>query len=411
VAQKRNWLVNMFKPRAKKQKTFNESVTMVGYEANFTSFGDKVLYSDIVLSALRMKARFFGKLEPRHIRNEGGKVTVMDSAISKVLRNPNSYQTTFDFLTQALFMQEMMDACYIYPDYYVTNADEKRYTAMYILLPSERPRTIEDEDGKLKLCFTFDGYSDEVVFDYDEIIVWKQNCEDEQYRGGGKYGKQADLDLLNSLEAYHQIKQSIAEASKIGCTFDGIVKINAYGGDLEKNKAIRDKFIEDLRTNKGGVGVLDNGSDYVPIQRQLKMVDSATLKEIKENIIIHTGVSVEMLMGKFNSQEKEAFYENWIEPKAISLGQAMSKVFFSQWQTTHGDQIVLYPHKVQLMATSEIVSIIQTTISAGVFTLDEYREMLGYAPLPNGEGEQRPRGFNNLDGGTKTPKETTEEIQ
>lgn len=411
MAQKRNWLANMFKPRAKKQKNFDESVTMVGYEARFTSFGDKVLYSDIVLSALRMKARFFGKLEPRHIRNEGGKVTVMDSAISKILRNPNSYQTTFDFLTQALFMQEMMDACYIYPDYYVTNADEKRYTAMYILLPSEKPRTIEDESGRLQLAFTFEGYSDEVVFDYDEIIVWKQNCEDEQYRGGGKYGKHADLDLLNSLEAYHQIKQSIAEASKIGCTFDGIVKVNAYGGDLEKNKAIRDQFIADLRANKGGVGVLDNGSDYQQIQRQLKMVDSATLKEIKENIIIHTGVSVEMLMGKFTPQEKEAFYENWIEPKAISLGQAMSKVFFSQWQTTHGDQIVLYPHKVQLMATSEIVSIIQTTISAGVFTLDEYREMLGYAPLPNGEGEQRPRGFNNLDGGTETPKETTEEIQ
>ena len=202
--------------------------------------------------------------------------------------------------------------------------------------------------------------------------------------------------------------QSIAEAVKIGCTFDGIVKVNAYGGDLEKNKAIRDKFIEDLRANKGGVGVLDNGSDYVPIQRQLKMVDSATLKEIKENVVIHTGVTVEMLMGKMSTQDKEAFYENWIEPMAVSLGQAMSKVFFSQWQTTHGDQIVLYPHKVQLMSTTEIKDIISTTIPAGVFMIDEYRDMLGYAPLPNGEGKQRARGYNSLDGGTETPTDTEE---
>ena len=76
----------------------------------------------------------------------------------------------------------------------------------------------------------------------------------------------------------------------------------------------------------------------------------------------------------------------------------MSKCFFSQWQTTHGDQILLYPNKVQLMATSEIVSIIQSTISAGVFKIDEYREMLGYAPLENAEGQVRPRGYNNLDG-------------
>lgn len=166
----------------------------------------------------------------------------------------------------------------------------------------------------------------------------------------------------------------------------------------KKTQTIRNKFIEDLQSNKSGIGVLDNGADYIAIQRQLKMVDSETLKEIKENILIHTGVTDEMLKGKFTTQDKEALYENWIEPAAISLGQAMSKVFFSDWQITHGDDIILYPNKVQLMATSEIISIIQSTVNAGIFKIDEFRDMLGYAPLENGEGQQRPRGFNNLDG-------------
>lgn len=409
MANKENWLVKIFKPKSKKVNTFNESVTMVGYEPSFTSFGSTINASDIVLSALRKKMRFFGKLDPRHIRNEGGKVTVLNNSdIAKLLRNPNDYQTTYDFLTQAYFMREIFDNCYIYADYYKTNAGEKKYTAMYILLPSDKPRVIDGSNGQLQLAFAFDGYSDEIVFDYDEIIVWKNNHEDNQYMGGGKYGSKANADLLDSLEAYHQIKQGIAEAVKIGCTFDGIIKVNAYGGDLEKNKALRDQFIADLKANKGGVGVLDNGSDYQSIQRQLKMVDSATMKEIKENVLIHTGVSIEMLMGKMTPQDKEAFYEDHIEPSAISLGQAMSKVLFSQWQTSHGDSVVLYPHKVQLMATSEIVSIIQSTISAGVFTIDEYRDMLGYSPLANGEGEQRPRGFNNLDGGTNNTEDITQ---
>lgn len=410
MAQKRNWLAKMFKPREKKQKTFNESVTMVGYEPNFTSFGTAVHRSDIVLSALRMKQRFFGKLDPRHIRDDGqNRIVIQDSQVARLLRHPNEYQTTFDFLSQAVFMHDIFDTCYIYADYYWTNADEKKYTAMYILLPSGKPRVVDGEDGKLKLCFTFDGYSDEVVFDYDEIIVWKNNHEDNQYIGGGRYGSNANGDLLDSLDAYHQIKQSIAEAVKIGCTFDGIVKVNAYASDNDKATQIRNKFVEDLRNNKGGVGVLDNGAEYQAIQRQLKLVDSATLKEIKENVVIHTGVTVEMLMGKMSTQDKEAFYENWIEPMAVSLGQAMSKVFFSQWQTTHGDQIVLYPHKVQLMSTTEIKDIISTTIPAGVFMIDEYRDMLGYAPLPNGEGKQRARGYNSLDGGTETPPATEEE--
>jgi len=181
--------------------------------------------------------------------------------------------------------------------------------------------------------------------------------------------------------------------------FDGYLKVNSYtaGTVGEQNKKLRDDFLKDIRAGKG-IPVLDNGADYVELKRQLKMVDAATLKEIKETALIYEGVTIDVLTGKMTVQDKEAFYENWIEPAAISLGQAMSKVLFSQWQTTHGDQIILYPHKVQLMATSEIVSIIQSTISAGVLTIDEYREMLGYSPLANNEGQARPRGFNNLDG-------------
>lgn len=400
MANKNSWLLKLFKPKTKKVNSgFNDAITMVGYEPNFTKFGSTVLHSDIVLSALKMKARFFGKLEPRHIRNENGKIAVVtDSSITKVLRNPNQYQTTYDFLTQAYFMREKNDTCYIYADYYNNKGGTKTYTALYILLPSDKPKVIEDEQGNLYLRFMFDGYSSEVDFAYDDIIVWKHNNEDNQYIGGGNYNANANNDLLNSLDAYHTVKQSVAEAAKLGCMFDGIIKVNAYASDEEKTKTIRDKFLEDVRNNKVGLPVLDNGVEYQQVQRQLKMVDGSTLKEIKENVLLHTGVTIEMLSGKFTTQDKEAFYENWIEPAAISLAQAMSKVFFSQWQTSHGDQIVMYPHKVQLMATSEIVSIIQSTISAGVFKIDEYREMLGYAPLENGEGEARPRGFNNLDG-------------
>ena len=381
---------------------FNDAISM-GYEPSFSKFGSNTLYSSLVYSALQMKMRFFGKLEPRHIRNEDGKVSnLTNTSIAKVLRNPNHYQTPYDFLTQAYFMRARDKTCYIYADSYLTKGGSKEYTGLYVLLPSDKPYLKEDEDGKLYFCFRFDGYSSEVVFDYNDIIVWKDANEDNQYMGGGKYNTNANADLLSSLDAYHEIKQTITEAAKMGCMFEGYLKINAYAADQEKAKAMRDAFVEDIRTSKGKIPTLDNGADYVALSRQLKMVDAATLKEIKDNVLINTGVSLEMLEGNYTTAQKEAFYENHIEPAAISLGQAMSKVFFSQWQTSHGDQIILYPHKVQLMATSEIVSIIQSTISAGVFKIDEYREMLGYAPLENGEGQQRPRGYNNLDGNNNT---------
>lgn len=396
MAKKNSWLANLFKPKVKQvNKRFDDAVGMV-YEPEFSNFGKQKLYSNLVLSAVQLKQRFFGKLEPRHIKIVDGKTQlVTDSTVAKVLRNPNHYQTTYDFLTQAFFMREKDKTCYILLDRYKTNGGYYYNENLIVLLPNEKPQ-LKEENGEMFWVFTFEGWNEPAVFFYNDIIPWKKDIEDNQYVGGGNYSKQADADLLNSLQAHRTIKESVAEASKIGCMFDGLLKVNAYGGDNKKTQELRDKFMEDAAnaTKSGKIPVLDNGADYVQIQRQLKMVDGATLKEIKEDMLISTGVSLEFLMGKFTPQEKEAFYESHIEPAAISLGQALEKYMLNR----ANEKIVLYPHKVQLMATSEIVSIIQSTIAAGVFKIDEYREMLGYPPLENGEGEARPRGYNELDG-------------
>lgn len=401
------WLNKIFSKGKRKQNAkYNLNVSMKGYEPTFTAFGSNILYSDIIYSALKMKARFFGKLDPRHIRlkapdDKGGAVTelVRDSSVARILRQPNEFQTIYDFLTQAYFMREKDSNCFIYPDYYISNNNQRIYTGMYILLPITTPIIQEDESGKLFIRFQFVNPDREVIFPYEDIIVWKQDIEDNQFIGGGRYASMSNADLLNSLQAYHVSKEAVAEAAKLGCYIDGILKVNAYVSDDEKTQKIRDRFIQDLKQNKSGIGVLDNGAEYQNIQRSLKMVDAATLAEIKNNVLLHLGMTMDMLQGKFTEEDKESFYENWIEPAAISLGQVMSKVFFSQWQTSYGDRVQLYPKKIQLMSTSEITKVVQSTINAGVFTLDEYREMYGYAPLPNNEGLQRPRGFNNLDGG------------
>ena len=355
--------------------------------------------------------RFFGKLEPRHIRIREDKTElVTDSSVARLLRQPNDFQTMYDFLTQAYFMREIYSNCFIYPDYYISNANQRIYTGMYILLPAMPPIIQQDESGKLFIKFMFLNPDREVLFPLEDIIIWKNNMEDNQFLGGGIFSSMANGDLLNSLQAYQTSKEAVAEAAKLGCMIDGILKVNGYAADNEKITQIRNEFIEDLKNNKSGIGVLDNGTDFLNIQRQLKMVDSETLKEIKENVLLHTGVTIEMLEGHFTEAEKEAFYENWIEPASISLGQA--KVFFSQWQTSYGDRVELYPMKIQLMSTGEITKVVQATIAAGVFTLDEYREMYGYAPLPNNEGKARPRGYNNLDnefgGGTTNEGQETE---
>lgn len=406
------WLQKIFsKAKPKNNAVYNLNVSMKGYEPQFNSFGKNINYSDIVLSATFLKMRFFGKLEPKHVRSKDSKMeTVRDSSVARILRNPNDFQTMYDFLTQAYFMREIYGNCFIYPDYRLSDEKQKIFTGMYILLPAMQPIISQDESGKLFITFEFVNPSRQVMFPYEDIIVWKGNMEDNQFLAGGTFTNMANGDLLTSLQTYQTSKDAVAEAAKLGCLIDGIIKVNAYVSDNEKTQRIRDEFIQDLKDNKTGIGVLDNGAEYQNIQRQLKMVDAATLKEIKENILLHTGVSVEMLMGKASLDEKNFLFENFIQPACISLAQAMSKVFFSQWQTSYGDKIEIYPRKYELLTPDQKIRLIQATIPAGIYTIDEIREMTGYAPLENGEGEARPRGYNNLDnGGTNGQEGITDE--
>ncbi len=394
------WLSKIFsKAKPKNNAIYDLNVSMKGYEPHFTAFGKNLNYSDIVLSATFLKMRFFGKLEPRHIRTKDGKMEVVtDSSVARLMRQPNDFQTMYDFLTQAYFMREIYSNCFIYADYYISNANQRIYTGLYILLPCMQPIIQQDESGKLFIRFQFVNPSREVLFPLEDIIIWKNNMEDNQFLGGGKFSSMANADILNSLQAYQTSKEAVAEAAKLGCLIDGIIKVNAYASDNDKAKQMREQFINDLKENKSGIGVLDNGADYLNIQRQLKMVDAATLKEIKENVLMHTGVSIEMLMGKGTQEMKDFLFESYIQPASISFEQAMSKVFFSQNQETRGDRIQIYPRRYELMTIDQKIRLIQSTIPAGIYTIDEIREMTGFAPLPNEEGKARPRGYNSLDG-------------
>ena len=155
----------MFPKKAQKtNKGFNEAVTMVGYEPNFSKFGSKTLYSNLIYSAVQMKSRFFAKLEPRHIRNVNGKVqAVTDSSIAKVLRNPNHYQTTYEFLAQAYFKRRQDRTCYIFADSYETNGGQKQYSGLYVLLPNAKPILKEYANGDLYYSFSFDGYNQTII--------------------------------------------------------------------------------------------------------------------------------------------------------------------------------------------------------------------------------------------------------
>lgn len=389
-----SWL-DFFKRKPKKQGV-TYAPTMSGISPFYSAFGDSLYASDLIVQSIRCKANEFKKLDPRHIRTTNGIQTVVsDSDVARLLKRPNEYMTTADFLEKITILLELNKNAYIYPAYYKSIDGTKRYIALYPLKPSSVDYLV-DESGKyfLKLRFA-SGY--ETTLPREDIIHWRKDYGVNDYFGGGAYGGNDDAGLMKTIAEYDRLCQSIAKAIACSCQVNGIVRYNSYMSD-DKLDAERATFNQRLVNNEGGVLFTDLKTEYTPIERDVKLVDAETLKFFHETILRANGTSLAILNGDYTKAQKEAYYEHALEADIKSLGQAMSMTFFSERESAFGNEIVLYPNDIAFMSMENKISALQTGLPAGIFTRNEARALLGYPPIEG--GDDMPRGYNNVDNST-----------
>lgn len=378
----------------KKEKPNNSAYfapTMNGITPFYTSFGDTIYSSDIVVQSIRCKANEFRKLEPRHIRDDGKTRTVIyDSSIAKVLQQPNEIMTTSDFLEKVCILLELNKNAYIYPYYYISKGDEKIFKGLYIL----KPRTVYylvDKSNRYFVEMMFDSGAT-ITLPRDQIIHVRKDYGVNDYFGGGAFGGGVDAEnLMRSIVEYDKLTQSIAKAVEISCQVNGLLRVNTYLDDDKMDKKRKD-FEKKLENNESGLLVTDLKTEYVNIPHDVKLVDSDTLKFFYENITRSNGVSLAILNGDYTKQQKEAFYEHALEADIKELGQAMTQTLFTDRERAFGNKITLYPNEIHFMSMSEKISALQAGLPAGIFTRNEARELLGFPPIEN--GDQIPQGYN-----------------
>lgn len=385
-------LFDLFK-RKPKPTNSNYAPTFSGYSPILSDFGNDIYASDIIVQAIRCKSNEFKKLKPRHIRKTDGKEEVVnDSSIAKCLRRPNEIMTQSDFFEKITILLELNKNVFIYPTYYITNGGEKYYTGLYPLKPA-LVEYLTNQSGKLYIHFTFgNGY--QITLPASEVIHWRKDYGIDDYFGGSISGNDK-RGLLKILKTFDKITQSIAVALDCSLKINGIVKYNSYLDD-DNIKQKQDEFNAKLLNNDSGILFTDLKTEYVNIPRDIKIVDKDTLEFVHNMILRNTGVSIAILNGDYTKAQKEAFYEHALEGDIKSLGEAMTKVIFTEREESFGNSIILYPNSIVFMSMENKLTALQIGLPAGLFQKDEARALLGYPPLPNGQGEMIAQGYNSL---------------
>ena len=346
--------------------------TLTAYSPVFTSWGGRIYESDMVRAAVDARARHVAKLQ---YRMDGSARTKLWTATRSA---PNPWYTWPQFLERCSNIYDVENNLFIVP----LLDDVGEVTGYFPALPSSCE--VVDRGGDPYLKYHFVGGQVRSVRLARCAVITKHQLRDDFF-GEKNSALQPTMELVNI------VNQGIMEGVKNSATYRFMAQLNSktFDEDLRKERERFDK--NNFQT--GGGGLLLFGNQFTNVQ-QLKQdgykVDPEQMRLIRENVENYFGVSDKVIRNEATGDELDAFFNGSIEPFAIKLSDALTKMVFTERERNGGNKIMFSANRLQYMSINAKISMAQQLGDRGVLMIDEIRELFNYDPLPDGIGEHVP---------------------
>lgn len=355
----------------------------------FSHFGTNIYASDVVQQACFCIVQEIKKLTPRHVRRAGSDVEPVAGRLQAVLDAPNAVMTTADMLERIAWAYLINYNAWIIP------ARDKagKIEALWPVNPV-RVTYIEDAGGRLAVTMEFEDGTESTLL-YSDLIHVRSHYFANDYMGGDANGQPDNTALLDTLEINNTLMQGVAKALKSSYAVNGVVKYNTMLDDGTMQANI-DALTERLQNNESGLMGMDLKGEFVPIKKEIKLVDKDTLEFIDSKILRHFGVPLPILTGDYNPEQLAAFYQKTIEPFVVAIAQAFTKGIFSRQEIGHNNAIEFYPEELIFMSTAQKLEMVRLLGDSGALFENEKRRIFGMQPLPELVG-RRVQSLNYVD--------------
>lgn len=381
------WLSNLFKKETPTQTKYAE--VMSGCAPIFSQFGQDVYASDVVQQAINCIVSEMKKLKPVHIVEKEQDVVPVKSTLQRVLNNPNPIMTTSEFIEKVTWLLFLNYNAFIIPVYREwtdkNGAVKREYEGLYPILPSQVD-FIEDASNRLFVKLSFSN-GQQFTVKYSDVIHLKYRYSVNQYMGGNEAGQPDNEALLKTLNLNHQLLNGVASAMKSTFAINGVVKYNTMLDDGKTDAALKE-LESKLKKSESGFLPLDLKAEYIPIKKEIQLVDEATLKFIDEKILRHFGVPLPILTGDYTKAQYEAFYQKTLEPLIISFSQAFTKILFTEGELSHHNSIKFYAKDLIFMSVDQKIQMLKELAPTGSLYENEKRVMFGLMPLAELAGKR-----------------------
>lgn len=339
----------------------------------FRQYGGSIYSYDVVQQALSCISQEMSKLQPRHLINEGADMyPANDKSILTVLKNPNRYMTFSDFMEKSVNLLFIKYNLFIIPTY-----EKGKLKELYPINPAE-VTFLEDDKGELYIRFRFDnGYVTDLK--YTDVIHIRHNFALNDLMGGDENGR-PQLDVLeDAVQLNHSLLQGVKSAMESSFAVNGVIKYNTMLDKTKMEENIQE-LQERLARNESGFLPMDLKGEFIPLTKQIQLVDEKTLEFIDQKILRHFGVSLPILTGDFTPAQKEAFYQKACEPLVIKFNQAFTKTLFSPEKIAKGNHIAFMTRYIEFMTMDQKIEIARIVGDQGGLYMNEILYLIGMDP-------------------------------
>ena len=368
-------LFDFFKTKKEEKQNYTYARMINGEIPIYSQFGDDIYASDVVNQALYSIVTEILKLNPKHIRKNGFDIVPVNKDVQHVLDNPNPLMTTCEYLEKITWNLLLHYNSFIYKQYDLSG----KLFGLYPLQPTQV--TFLDSDGQLFVKLLFKN-GDSNILPYSRLIHIKSHFSLSDLMGGDANGQPNNAPLLSTLKLNDTLLNGVKKALNSSFAINGIVKYHTMIDDGTMAKNITE-FENKLVSNQSGILGIDNKAEFIPISRNIQLVDEATLSFIDDKILRNFGVPIEIVRGNYTSEQYEAFYQKTIEPIVIAMSQAHTKSIFSEREVKgFKNEIKFYTKELIFMNTTQKLEMINLLGQTGTLYENEKRVAFGYEPLP-----------------------------
>ena len=351
------------KERINARQTFE---LLNGYKPAFHTWGGEIYESELVRAAIDARARHISKLV---IDTYG---TARPDLQGKLKLGPNEWQTWSQFLYRVSTILDVQTNAIIVPvidPYGIT-------TGIFPVLPHEAE--LIEYNGRAYLRFRFmKGQTAAIEFDKCAVLTKYQYKND--VFGSGNSALHPTMELIDVQN------QGIEEGVKSAATYRFMATLRNFTNETDLAKE-RDRFSTMNMQKGGGVLLWPNTYENVKqIDSKPFVVDADQMQLIRENVYDYFGVNSDILQNKAIGDAWSAFYEGAIEPFAIQLSDALTKMLFTLRERQLGSGVMATANRLQYMSNRDKLDVSAEMLDRGIMSINDVRQIWNMPPVEGGD--------------------------